>query len=141
MLTEAKMDADSMRSIVFGIGINLNSNPSSYPKELRSIATSLYAIHGQELPINLVTASILKAVNDAYEFCIQNKTTEKLTEAWDPLSSLNGKQVTALRGDTEISGIATGIDSSGALLLKSNDGTLHTIRADDVTLKKVIPNS
>ena len=35
MLTEAKMDSDSLRSIVFGIGINLNSNPSKFPKELR----------------------------------------------------------------------------------------------------------
>ncbi|KRP34925.1 MAG: hypothetical protein ABS34_12080, partial [Opitutaceae bacterium BACL24 MAG-120322-bin51] len=136
MLTEAKMDSDSLRSIVFGIGINLNSNPSKFPKALRSIATSLYAIHGQELPINTVAARVLQAINHAYEACIHNKTTEKLPEAWIPLSSLNGKPVTALQGDKEISGIASGIDASGALLLAQPDGSTIPIRAGDVTLKK-----
>lgn len=136
MLTEAKMDSDSMRSIVFGIGINLNSNPTSYPKELRSIATSLYAIHGEEVPMNQVTAAVLHAVNSAYEACIHNKTTEILPEAWAPLSALCGKPVTALRGDLTISGIASGIDETGALLLSQPDGSTIPVRAGDVTLKK-----
>ena len=47
MLTEAKMDADCMRSIIFGIGLNLNSNPNEYPEGIRQLATSLYAISGK----------------------------------------------------------------------------------------------
>lgn len=136
MLTEAKMDSDSLRSIVFGIGINLNSNPSKFPKELRKIATSLYAINGEEVPINKVAARVLQAINEAYEACIHSKTTETLPEAWAPLSSLNGKPVTALQGDKEISGIASGIDASGALLLAQPDGSTIPVRAGDVTLKK-----
>ena len=136
MLTEAKMDADSMRSIIFGIGINLNSNPASFPQELRSIATSLYAINGEEVPINKVTARVLEAIHEAYEACIHNQTTESLPEAWAPLSALDGKTVTALQGDTEISGVANGIDASGALLLTQADGSHIPVRAGDVTLKK-----
>ena len=136
MLTEAKMDSDSMRSIIFGICINLNSNPSKFPKELRTIANSLYAIHGEEVPINKVAARVLQAINNAYEACIHNKTTETLPEAWTPLSSLNGKPVTALQGDQAISGIASGIDASGALLLTQPDGSTIPVRAGDVTLKK-----
>jgi BirA family biotin operon repressor/biotin-[acetyl-CoA-carboxylase] ligase len=136
MLTEAKMDSDSMRSIIFGIGINLNSNPTQFPKELRNIATSLYAMNGEELPINQVAAQIIKAINQAYEACIQNQTTESLSDAWLPLSSLNGKTVTALLGNQEITGIANGIDASGALLLSQPDGSTIPIRAGDVTLKK-----
>jgi BirA family biotin operon repressor/biotin-[acetyl-CoA-carboxylase] ligase len=136
MLTEAKMDSDSLRSIVFGIGINLNSNPYKFPKELRGIATSLYAIHGQEIPINIVAARVLQAINHAYEACIHNKTTEKLADAWAPLSSLNGKPVTTLQGGKAISGIASGIDASGALLLTQPDGSTIPVRAGDVTLKK-----
>jgi len=136
MLTEAKMDSDSLRSIVFGIGINLNSNPSSYPKELRKIATSLHAINGEEVPINQVAARVLQAINHAYEVCIHNKTTETLADAWAPLSSLNGKAVTALQGGTAISGIASGIDTSGALLLTQPDGSTIPVRAGDVTMKK-----
>ena len=88
------------------------------------------------MPINKVAARVLQAINDAYEACIHNKTTEKLPEAWAPLSSLNGKPVTALQGDQEISGIASGIDTSGALLLTQPDGSTISVRAGDVTLKK-----
>jgi BirA family biotin operon repressor/biotin-[acetyl-CoA-carboxylase] ligase len=136
MLTEAKMDADCLRSIVFGIGINLNSNPNSFPKALKSIATSLYAVNGDELAFNTVTASVLQAIHGAYTSCIHGNTTESLPEAWAPLNALDGKLVTALQGDKAISGIASGIDASGALLLQAADGTIQTVRAGDVTLKK-----
>lgn len=136
MLTEAKMDADCLRSIVFGIGINLNSNPNNFPKELRPIATSLYAVNGDELAFNTVTASVVQAITRAYTSCIHENTTESLPEAWAPLNALNGKLVTALQGGKEISGIASGIDASGALLLQAADGTIQTVRAGDVTLKK-----
>jgi BirA family biotin operon repressor/biotin-[acetyl-CoA-carboxylase] ligase len=136
MLTEAKMDADTMRSIVFGIGININSNPTSYPDEIRKIATSLYAVEGEELSLSRVAASVLQAIVSAYNACIQNQTTESLPEAWAPLSSLSGKPVTALCGEKTIQGIASGIDDSGALLLKGADGSIQKVRAGDVTLKK-----
>lgn len=136
MLTEAKMDYDSLRSIVFGIGINLNSNPSKFPQELRKIATSLYAITGEEVPINQIAAHVIRAIHQAYEACIHDQTTETLSEAWGPLSSLDGKTVTAFQGDQEITGIANGIDASGALLLTQPDGSIIPIRAGDVTLKK-----
>ncbi len=136
MLTEAKMDADSLRSIVFGIGINLNSNPNQYPAEIRQLATSLYAVNGKELPLNRVTAAVIQAIVSAYDACIHNKSSESLPEAWAPLSSLSGKPVTALCGDKSIHGIACGIDDSGALLLKGEDGIIQKVRAGDVTLKK-----
>lgn len=136
MLTEAKMDSDSMRSIVFGIGINVNSNPNKYPESLRQLATSLQAVQGEELPINQVAAQVLKAVQSAYQNCIQGDSSENLSEAWTPLSSLCGQAVTAIMGGQEIHGIASGIDASGALILKAADGTLQKVRAGDVTLKK-----
>jgi len=136
MLTEAKMDADGIRSIIFGIGINLNSNPNQFPPEVRPLATSLHAVHGEALPINTVAAHVLQAVQTAYDACIQGQTDESLPEAWAPLNALEGQTVTALRGEKEISGIAEGIDPSGALMLRQPDGSCETVRAGDVTLKK-----
>jgi BirA family biotin operon repressor/biotin-[acetyl-CoA-carboxylase] ligase len=136
MLTEAKMDADRLRSIVFGIGINLNSNPNSFPSALKAIATSLYAINGEEVPFNSVTACVVQAISRAYATCMHDSSSERLPEAWAPLDALHGKMVTALQGGRSIAGVASGIDASGALLLQAADGTLQTVRAGDVTLKK-----
>jgi len=136
MLTEAKMDADSLRSIIFGIGLNVNSNPAKYPKDIQKTATSLYAVGGKELPLNQVAAKVTTAIQTAYDTCILGGGSEDLVEAWIPLSSLSGKIVTAIMNNQEITGTASGIDETGALQLRAEDGTLHSIRAGDVTLKK-----
>ena len=136
MLTEAKMDADGLKTIVFGIGINLNSNPMDFPEDIRKLATSLYAFHGEELPLNNICASVLQAIQSAYHICIHETNTESLTEAWQPLDSLEGKFVTARINDKEICGTASGINGSGELLLKQENGTIVAVRAGDVTLKK-----
>lgn len=137
MLTEAKMDADSIRSIIFGLGLNVNSNPNDFPIEIRSLATSLHAILGEELLLNDIAAAVICSIEEAYQRCIQDMDTkELLSEAWQPLDALAGQQVTAILSGKEITGIACGIDESGALLLQMPDGRKQAIRAGDVTLKK-----
>ena len=136
MLTEAKMDADSMRSIIFGIGLNVNSNPAKYPDALRKTATSLYAIGGAELSLNQIAATVITAIQTAYDTCILGVGTENIVDAWAPLSSLNGQLVTVVMNGQEVTGTATGIDASGALLLQLPDGRTQAICAGDVTLKK-----
>lgn len=136
MLTEAKMDADGLRSITFGIGLNVNSNPTNYPEEIRKTATSLYAINGSELSLNQTVANVIAAIQSAYDTCFLGDRSENLVEAWSPLSSLSGQSVTAIMNGKEVTGIACGIDETGALLLQTADGQTRAIRAGDVSLKK-----
>ena len=137
MLTEAKLDADRIRSIVFGLGLNVNGNPNEFPDEVRPLATSLRAIGGRPLPLNELAAAVIHAVGEAYEICIQKKDTpQKLSEAWGPLDALAGRQVTAVLAGKEITGVADGIDESGALRLRTRGGRVEAVRAGDVTLRK-----
>lgn len=136
MLTEAKMDVDRLRSIIFGIGINVNSNPNSFPKELRRTATSLHAIKGEKIPLNQLTAKVLRAIHQAYVTCMEINPSESLPEAWEPLNALAGKSVTVFQNGRENSGEVSGIDSAGALRLRQPDGDIVCIRAGEVTLKK-----
>ncbi len=128
-----ELDADRIRSIIFGLGLNINSNPNNYPEAIRPLATSLQAIHGDPLPLNEAAAAVTCAVEEAYAICIQGADTmEKLSEAWTPLDALAGQEVTAILKNAEVTGIA----ESGALLLQMVDGRKEAIRAGDVTLKK-----
>ena len=136
MLTEAKVDADSLRSIIFGIGLNVNSNPTKYPKEIQNFATSLYAVGGKELRLNQVAANVINATQAAYDTCILGGGSENLVDAWAPLNSLSGQHVTAIMNNKETTGIACGIDQSGALQLLDQGGILHSVSSGDVTLKK-----
>lgn len=136
MLTEAKVDADSLRSVIFGIGLNVNSNPARYPKEIKKVATSLYAVGGEEQRLNQVAAKVITAIQTAYGNCILGSGSENLVDAWAPLNSLSGQSVTAIMNNKEITGIACGIDESGALQLLDEGGIIRSVRAGDVTLKK-----
>ena len=136
MLTEAKVDADNLRSIIFGIGLNVNSNPAKYPKEIKKTATSLYAVGGKELRLNQVAAKVITATQAAYNTCILGNSSENLVEAWAPLNSLSGQSVTTIINSKEITGIACGIDESGAIQLLDEGGILHSVCAGDVTLRK-----
>ena len=138
MLTEAKLDADGLKALFFGLGLNVNSNPMNLPKALRERATSLQAISGKELPLNRLAIRALKAIEEAYAICIKNPDTNRdaLLEAWGPFDSLYGREVVAECAGQTIHGIARGIDSSGALLLKTPEGKQQVIRAGDVTLRQ-----
>lgn len=137
MLTEAKLDTDGVKTLSFGLGLNVNSNPTKYPRAIRHRATSLQAISGVEHPINIVAIQALQAIKAAYENCIQNSNTQSLSEAWEPLDTLQGREITAEQDGNPIIGIARGIDSSGALCLEKSDGSQLAIRAGDVTLTKI----
>lgn len=137
MLTEAKIDADGIRSVVFGLGLNINSHPDDLPKEIRRLATSLCAVHGDSLDLNELAAAVIRSVEEAYAVCLGGvETPQALSEAWKPLDALAGQEVTAILKGSEITGIAAGIDESGALLLETPHGRTEAIRAGDVTLKK-----
>ena len=136
MLTEAKVDADRLRSIIFGIGLNVNSNPSKYPKDIQKTATSLSAVGGEELKLNQIAAKVITATQVAYDTCILGSGSENLVDAWAPLNSLSGQSVTAIMNNKKITGIACGLDKSGALQLLDEGGILHSVSSGDVTLKK-----
>lgn len=136
MLTEAKLDSDGVKTLSFGLGLNVNGNPIKYPREIRQCATSLQAISGIELPINTVAVQAMQAVEAAYKYCIQNPNTKSLAKAWESLDILRGREITVEQDGQPITGIARGIDSSGALRLEKSDGSQLAIRAGDVTLTK-----
>jgi BirA family biotin operon repressor/biotin-[acetyl-CoA-carboxylase] ligase len=136
MLTEARLDADGLNTLLFGFGLNVNSQPEDYPDDLSEIATSLRAVSGQELPLNQLALLSVQAIHQAYNTCIQSTDTDSLIQAWGSLDYLAGKLVSAERSGTTLEGIACGIDASGALRIEDADGKKQLVHAGDVTLEK-----
>ena len=86
--------------------------------------------------LNQIATKVISATQAAYDTCILGSRSENLVDAWAPLNSLSGQSVKAIMNNNEISGIACGIDESGALQLLDEGGILHSVSAGDVTLKK-----
>ena len=136
MLTEARIDQDRMQTLIFGLGLNLNSLESAFPEELRKTATSLRVEAKKTFEINALSIEIIRACLSAYENCIDESTTESLVDAWDALDYLKGKSISLREKETVYSAIASGISANGALQVKTNCGSIKSIHSADITLNQ-----
>src|SRR5438128_837305 len=62
MLTEARVDADQIRDLVFGLGLNVNSPADAWPGELARRAISLAQVTGAPLDLNRLAAALIGRV-------------------------------------------------------------------------------
>jgi BirA family biotin operon repressor/biotin-[acetyl-CoA-carboxylase] ligase len=136
MLTEARVDADQIRDLVFGLGLNVNSAASAWPGELTRRATSLAARTGAPLDLNRFAAAVIGRVLLAYDQFIEGDHLEAIADLWNRHDVLRGRPVTVLQGHRRISGTAGGIDDAGSLLVRDERGRTHRFTAGEVTLEK-----
>ncbi len=139
MLTEARIDADQIRDLVFGLGLNVNSAPADWPAELRATATSFSEQNDSTpLDINPFIAALITRLLDAYDRFIDSPeaTAAGLAALWKKYDLLHGRPVAILSGNERLSGIASGIDPEGSLILKTETGRVQKVRAGEVTIEK-----
>jgi BirA family transcriptional regulator, biotin operon repressor / biotin---[acetyl-CoA-carboxylase] ligase len=139
MLTEARIDADQIRDLVFGLGLNLNGQPEDLPKELQRTATSLAAAIGSPLDLNRFAAALIGRVLSAYNQFVDGGYQEKFAELWLRYDVLRGRTVSVVQGTKTVTGLATGIDHDGSLVVRLNSGRSERFRAGEVTLSKESP--
>jgi BirA family biotin operon repressor/biotin-[acetyl-CoA-carboxylase] ligase len=136
MLTEARVDADQIRDLVFGLGLNVNSPAGAWPGELGLHAVSLAELTGGALDFNRLTAAIVGRVLLAYDRFIEGEYRANFAELWNRFDVLRGRQVTVVEGARRHSGTMAGVDDDGALLLRDERGRRSHFHAGEVTLDK-----
>jgi BirA family biotin operon repressor/biotin-[acetyl-CoA-carboxylase] ligase len=134
MLTEARIDADQMRDLVFGLGLNLNGRTQDLPRDLQRTATSLADATGAPVDLNRFAAALIGRVLGAYDQFIDGNYRDKFAELWARYDVLRGQPVTLTQGDRTITGTATGIDDEGSLIVRLTSGGTERFRAGEVTL-------
>lgn len=136
MLTEARLDADSVRELVFGVGLNLTGAPKDFPAELRATAGSLEAALGSPLDLNREAAGVIAALFRAWEQFEEGTWARSFRRLWSQHDVLAGKSVrVGLRGDPVV-GIVDGIDDEGSLILRTGGGRRAIVSSGEVTLRK-----
>lgn len=139
MLTEARVDSDQIRDLVYGLGLNVNSAADHWPEGLHQRAISLAEYLRNPLDVNRFTAALIGRVIDAYHQFIAGKHTDAMAERWARHDVLKGRDVAVLQGERRVAGVAAGIDDEGALLLKTKQGRTERFHAGEVTLEKTPP--
>lgn len=131
MLLESSLGAEPF--VLLGIGLNVNQD--AFPAEIAEHATSLRLETGQLVARELLFAHLLhrlehwidRLYGGAHE-AVRHAFTERMTGRGEPATiRLRGGDGHALEG------IIEGVDTTGALRLRSGD-TVHTLHAGDVTL-------
>ena len=140
LLAEARIDTDRMRDCLLGIGLNVNSQPATWPAAAAKTATSLAAERALQQPkapalnLNRLIASVLFELLAAYDEFIAADVTPKLLALWPQLDGMAGKTVEVRSGTREWRGEVIGINADGALLLKTADGKTQPFHAGEITL-------
>src|SRR3954470_16235667 len=118
MLTEARVDADQIRDLVFGLGLNVNSPADGWPGELARRAISLAEVTGSALDLNRLAAALIGRVLLAYQTFTDSEHIGTFADLWNRYDLLRGKPVTLLEGGRRHHGVVVGVDDEGALLLR-----------------------
>jgi BirA family biotin operon repressor/biotin-[acetyl-CoA-carboxylase] ligase len=136
MLTEARIDSDQIRDLVFGLGLNLNGRARDLPPDLQRTATSLADATGAPVDLNRFAAALTGRVLSAYSQFADGSHREKFAELWPRYDVLRGQPVAVIQGTHRVTGHATGIDNEGSLIVRLGNGRTERFRAGEVTLGK-----
>ncbi len=138
MLTETRGDADTVRQLIFGIGLNVNQRRKDWPAELGDSATSLREIIGQSLDLNRANARLIESVWSAYGHFAAGSIRRPFEDLWPGLDALRGRSIRAEMGGEVYSGIASGLDDGGSLIVKTGSGKLIALHAGNVRLTTTV---
>lgn len=134
MLLEGVMgDNGRLQRIILGIGLNVNLPPQQLP-EVITPATSLLAVTGTAVSRLDLLVNLLQHLETGYERADDGRSPHP---AWQKRLITLGQPVKASQTGTTtpIRGTAVATDEWGRLLVRDNQGKLHTIAAGDVTLR------
>jgi len=127
ILAEA-IDTPSGRAVILGIGINLTQN--AFPPELANLATSVSEATGRAPDREQILAALLEALSCWYPLL---EEPGQIVDAWSNRSSYAiGKLVQVSNGDDVWQGTTCGVESDGALRLRTASGEIKLVRAGDV---------
>ncbi|MGG1876973.1 biotin--[acetyl-CoA-carboxylase] ligase [Paenibacillus cisolokensis] len=130
ILLESAAEDDRVRYCIAGIGISVNLKEEDFPEELRPIATSLRLAGGQALNRTVLIQHIMYEMEVLYKL-YNEQGFQAIASLWEALSGTIQREVKVQSPRGVITGVAIGLNPSGALLVKV-DGDIVPVYSGDV---------
>lgn len=136
ILIELRGEALGPATVAVGIGVNVQVSALLRARigAAGGLPPAALADAAPEVGRNAVAAALLAAAVEAL-LRVPAMLGEQALAAWGRRDALRNRVVRLETGGREESGVARGIDASGALLLETADGTLRRVTAGEVTLR------
>jgi len=135
ILTEMSAEADEIKSVIVGIGINANLDHEDFGPEVSGIATSIRLEKGSNVTRKTLVASVLNEFEEIYKVFIREGSIKSLLEEYKSKSAVLGKEIRVISKKEEIIGLAIDISEEGHLLIKLRDGTIKEIMSGEVSVR------
>jgi len=130
ILTEMSAELGRLHAIVLGIGINVNH--AEMPAELRAVATSLRIESRRMWSRVQIFIALLKELEKCYHQLLE-KGSAAIAEQWAAASSYaSGKRIRMVTAEAESLVTTAGLDSSGALRVRHDDGREEALVAGEI---------
>jgi BirA family biotin operon repressor/biotin-[acetyl-CoA-carboxylase] ligase len=130
ILAETSIAGQDIEYAVVGFGLNVNVDFRG--RDDLPEATSLMMQLGREVNRLEILRVLVERFAARYTMIEHD---EQLHTDWSARLTTLGRQIVARRGEESIAGLAEGVDESGALLIRADDGAIYRVDAADVTLR------
>lgn len=135
ILTEMNAEIDYINYVVIGVGINVNVK--KFPQELSEKATSLFNEKGKEVRRAVLIAGIMKLFEKNYECFLKEQNLGFLQKEYNQLLVSKKKEVMVLEPGHEYRAYAIGINDTGELLVRKENGEEETVFAGEVSVRGI----
>jgi len=135
ILTEMKSTAAAVDFVILGIGINVNMNREDFEPSLQDTATSLKIAAGASFDRLKVISALFSCLEKWYRVFL-DRGFQGVREAWLRHADIVGRPIRTVFKEDAQTGVVTGIDTDGTLLMKDTEGIVRRVIAGDVHLLK-----
>lgn len=135
ILTEMSAQVDYINHVTVGVGINVNM--TEFPEEIADTATSLRLECGHTVKRAPLIAAVMERLEENYEIFLETEDLSGLLERYSTLLINRDRDVLIIGQKEKYQAHALGIDNTGELIVKKEDGTLEKIYAGEVSVRGV----
>jgi BirA family biotin operon repressor/biotin-[acetyl-CoA-carboxylase] ligase len=130
ILTEMSAELDRLHAVVLGIGLNVNHR--EMPPELKEIATSLRMEGRKSYSRAQILVALLKELERKYRLLLDTGSGA-IAQAWAAASTYaKGKRICVRSGAGEFLATTAGLDASGALRVRREDGREESLVSGEI---------
>ena len=130
ILLESEIKESEIIYIVVGIGVNLNINRKDLSPEIRNQSTSMYHELGFRVVYHDFLRIFFKQFEEVYSLFI-NHRFKIIIDEWKIHTDTLGKKISVRTPTETLEGTAIDIDSSGFLLIRTDNGEIKKILSGD----------
>lgn len=134
ILTEMSAEPDHVNYVAVGIGINVNNE--TMPKEIENAAVSVKILTGKEYKRSTIISAVMKWFNVYYKKFLRTESLADIKDEYNKNLIHMDKDIEIIKGGERYKAKSLGIDDNGELITE-RDGQTETVISGEVSVRGV----